>query len=227
MIPLRDDNPRRSFPLINICLIIANIVMFMWELSLGEAIGPALQQIAFVPARFWNGAPITLSLISAFVSMFLHGGWLHLIGNMMYLWIFGDNIEDRMGHGKYLLFYLLCGFAATLAHAVTNPGSVVPSVGASGAIAGVLGAYLLLFPHARVLTVIPIFILITVRELPAIVVLGLWFVLQLFTGAATLGAPSANESGGVAYFAHIGGFVAGMVLVKVFATRPPRRLRAV
>lgn len=224
MIPLRDTNPRRSVPLINTLLIFLNVLMFLWEISLGPRIVPALEQIAFVPAHFWHGAPLIHSLQAIFISMFLHGGWLHLIGNMLYLWIFGDNVEDSLGHFRYLFFYLLCGFLATMAHAVANPASTVPAVGASGAIAGVLGAYLLLFPHARVLTLIPIFIFITVRELPALIVLGLWFVLQLFTGAATLGAANAEASGGVAYFAHIGGFIAGMVLVKLLGGRSgPRR----
>ena len=160
--------------------------------------------------------------ITVFTSMFMHGGWLHLGGNMLYLWIFGDNIEDRLGHLKYVLFYLASGVIATLAHAVFNPGSRIPSVGASGAIAGVLGAYILLFPRARVTTLIPIFMFITVREIPAVFLLGVWFVLQLFTGAATMGGDVA-DTGGVAYFAHIGGFVAGMALVSLMGGRRPRR----
>ena len=222
MIPLRDNNPRRTFPLINTLLIFLNVLMFLWEWSLGPAIVPTLEGLAFVPARFWGGEMIGPSLFSIFISMFLHGGWMHLLGNMLYLWIFGDNVEDRLGHFKYLLFYLACGVVATLAHAVTNPHSIMPAVGASGAIAGVLGAYILLFPHARVMTLIPIFVIVTIRELPAVLVLGLWFVLQLFTGAATLGAASAETGGGVAYFAHIGGFIAGMVLIKLLDARPPR-----
>jgi membrane associated rhomboid family serine protease len=154
--------------------------------------------------------------------MFLHGGWLHLGGNMLYLWIFGDNIEDRLGHVKYLIFYLLSGIAATLAHAVANPGSRMPSIGASGAIAGVLGAYIILFPKQRVTTLIPIFMFITVREIPAVFLLGFWFILQLFTGAAVMGA-HMNDVGGVAYFAHVGGFVAGMALVVLMGGRRPRR----
>jgi membrane associated rhomboid family serine protease len=221
MIPLRDENPRHGVPVVNSVLIVINILVFLWEMSLGPWIEPTLERIAFVPAHFWAAGGLLLSIKAMFVSMFLHGGWIHLIGNMLYLWIFGDNVEDRLGHFRYLLFYLLCGVAATLAHAVTNPASIVPAVGASGAIAGVLGAYLILFPHARVLTVIPIFLFVTVRELPALIVLGLWFVLQLFTGAATLGAPSAETGGGVAYFAHIGGFVAGMILIKLRAGRRP------
>src|SRR5437764_8801280 len=212
MLPLSDHNPSRTTPFINYLLIAANIFVFFWELSLGPAIERDLFLVSFVPARFW-AAPFYLpNLIRILISMFLHGGWLHLGGNMLYLWIFGDNIEDRLGHGKYLLFYFLCGIAATIAHAVANPASRMPSIGASGAIAGVLGAYILLFPRQRVTTLIPIFVFITVRQIPAFFLLGFWFLLQLFTGAAVMGA-HMNDVGGVAYFAHIGGFVAGMVLI--------------
>jgi membrane associated rhomboid family serine protease len=213
MIPLRDTNPRRIVPVVNVVLIIVNVLMFFWEVSLGSRLMEVMQQIAFVPARFWATGGLGTDIMSMFTSMFLHGGWMHLAGNMLYLFIFGDNLEDRLGHFRYLVFYLLCGIVATLAHAFAAPGSVLPAVGASGAIAGVLGGYLILFPRARVMTLIPLFMFVTVRELPALVVLGLWFVLQLFTGAATLGIPSGEESGGVAYFAHIGGFIAGLGLV--------------
>ncbi|MGZ7030797.1 MAG: rhomboid family intramembrane serine protease [Thermoanaerobaculia bacterium] len=223
MIPLRDENPRRTVPVVNIMLIIANVLMFFWEVSLGPDLESSLSAVAFVPARFWY-APIAIpNLISIGVSMFLHGGLLHLGGNMLYLWIFGDNVEDTLGHARYLFFYIACGVAATLAHAIVNPSSMVPSIGASGAIAGVLGAYLVLFPRARVLTLIPIVVFITVREIPAIVVLGLWFVLQLFVGVGSLGGQ--QDIGGVAYFAHIGGFVFGMLLVLLLRggrRTPPR-----
>src|SRR5437764_2184403 len=181
--------------------------------------------VAFVPVRFWNAPGALLpNVITLFVCIFLHGGWLHLGGNMLYLWIFGDNIEDRLGQGKYLFFYLACGLLATLAHAVMNPGSDVPSIGASGAIAGVLGAYIVLFPKQRVTTLIPIFIFITVREIPAVFLLGFWIVMQLFFGAASMGG-DLERSGGVAYFAHIGGFVAGMLLITLLGGRRPRRVR--
>jgi len=225
MLPLADHNPRRTTPFVNVLLIVVNVLMFFWELSLGAAIQPALQNLAFVPATFWSSAPLVPSVVAMFVSMFLHGGWLHLGGNMLFLWVFGDNIEDRLGHGRYLLFYLACGVAATLAHAAMNPSSSVPSIGASGAIAGVLGAYLLLFPRQRITTLIPIFIFITVREIPAIVLLGFWFVLQLFVGTVSLGG-SIHEQGGVAYFAHIGGFLTGMVLVILLGGLPRRRRRS-
>ena len=212
MLPLSDHNPSRTTPFVNYLLIAVNVYAFFWELSLGPYIERDLQIISFVPARFWAAPLDPTNLISIFISMFLHGGWLHLGGNMLYLWIFGDNIEDRLGHFKYVIFYLLCGVAATMTHAVLEANSPLPAIGASGAIAGVLGAYALLFPRARVTTLIPIFVFITVRDLPAWVVLGLWFVLQFFVGVASIGA-APDATGGVAVFAHIGGFIAGMLLV--------------
>jgi membrane associated rhomboid family serine protease len=225
VLPLSDHNPSRTTPVINVALIVVNVLLFFWEIAQGPYLDRVLMGVAFIPARFWYSPLHPVNVIGMFFSMFLHGGWLHLGGNMLYLWIFGDNIEDRLGHFRYLLFYLLCGIAATLAHAVANPASRMPSIGASGAIAGVLGAYILLFPKARVTTLIPIFFFITIREIPAVIVLGLWFVLQLFVGVASLGVEDAANTGGVAYFAHIGGFVAGMVLVAVM--RGMRRPRAI
>lgn len=224
MLPLSDHNPRRTFPIINLLLIGTNILFFLWELSLGEALQPALMNVAFIPKRFWLPGYLVPDVLTIFVSMFLHGGFLHIGSNMLYLWIFGDNIEDRLGHVRYLVFYLLCGVLATLAHAFASPNSAIPAIGASGAIAGVLGAYLILFPRAQVTTVIPIFFFITVRELPAVLLLGLWFVLQLFSGVGSLGVQAAHDVGGVAYFAHIGGFVAGMILIVLMGgMRRPRR----
>ena len=212
MLPLTDHNPRRLTPVVNYLLIAANVWAFFWELSLGPYIQRDLMILAFVPARFWAAPFYGPNIIRIFISMFLHGGWLHIGGNMLYLWIFGDNIEDRLGHFKYLVFYLVCGVIATLTHAVMLADSRLPSIGASGAIAGVLGAYAVLFPKARVTTLIPIFVFITIREIPAIFVLGFWFVLQLFVGVASIGA-SGDVTGGVAVFAHIGGFIAGMILI--------------
>ena len=224
MIPLRDNNPRRTVPLVTYSLIALNVLAFFWQLSLGPNLEPALFQIAFIPARYWIPGNWIFDLYSIVVSMFLHGSLMHIGSNMLYLAIFGDNIEDRLGPTRYLLFYLLCGFLATLAHAFFSPGSRIPAIGASGAIAGVLGAYLILFPRAQVTTLLPIFVFITVREIPAIIILGLWFVLQLFSGVGSLGVRDAQDMGGVAYFAHIGGFVAGMVLIAIFGgMRRPRR----
>lgn len=228
MIPLRDANPSRRTPWITIAIIAVNTLVFLYEFSLNE---PMLRRMVFsmgmVPARvsaFATDPEIGFgdAFVPFFSSMFLHGGWLHLIGNMWFLWIFGDNIEDRLGHARFLLFYLLCGVGAGLAHVVFNWGSMVPTVGASGAVAGVLGGYLLLYPHARVLTLVPFFFLLLL-ELPAYLILVYWFVIQLFSGAASIGVQSA-QTGGVAWWAHVGGFLLGLVLVRAFTgKRPPRR----
>lgn len=224
MLPLRDDNPRRTVPFVTYTLVVLNVLAFLWELSLGPALDRALFGIAFIPARFWIPGNWVADLMTIVISMFLHGGLMHIGSNMLYLWIFGDNIEDRLGHGRFLLFYLACGFLATYAHALFSPGSRIPAIGASGAIAGVLGGYLLLYPHARVMTLIPIFFFITIREVPAVFILGFWFVLQLFSGVGSLGVPDAQDMGGVAYFAHIGGFVAGLALIGLFGGfAKPRR----
>jgi membrane associated rhomboid family serine protease len=219
MIPIRDVNPRGIHPWVNISLIVVNVLSFFWELMQGPQLQAALMSVAFIPERFFVPGNYVSDTTSILVSMFLHGGWLHLGSNMLYLWIFGDNIEDRLGHWKYLLFYLACGFVATWTHAFINPNSGLPAIGASGAIAGVLGAYLLLFPHAHVMTFIPIGFYMVLRELPARLVLGLWFVMQLFTGVASLNISTAQEAGGVAYFAHIGGFVGGLVLIVLLGGR--------
>jgi len=223
MIPLRDLNPTRTTPVVNYLIIALNVLAFLWELSLGPNIDRALFNVAFIPARFWIPGYLVPNLVTIFVSMFLHGGFMHIASNMLYLWIFGDNIEDRLGHVRYAIFYLVCGFGATLSHAFFNASSRVPSIGASGAIAGVLGAYLILYPRAQVTTLIPIFIVMTVRNIPAVFLLGFWFVLQIFSGVGSLGMTGQEQSGGVAYFAHIGGFVLGMILINVFGGRrtPP------
>jgi membrane associated rhomboid family serine protease len=218
MLPIRDNNPRHITPYVNVTLIIINIAAFLWEVSLGERLQQVLFEVAFIPSRFFGGE-MGVATVTIFTSMFLHGGWLHLGSNMLYLWIFGDNIEDRLGHGKYLLFYFLCGIGAALAHAFANPASQIPAVGASGAIAGVLGAYIVLFPRAHVMTFIPLGFFIAMRELPALLVLGLWFVMQIFSGVASLGAVTMQDTGGVAWFAHIGGFVSGLILVFAFGGR--------
>lgn len=224
MIPLRDDNPRRTFPAVTYVLIALNVLAFLWELGLGAQLDRVIFSIAFIPRDFWVPGRWISDLTTMIASMFLHGGFMHIGSNMLYLAIFGDNIEDRLGHFKYILFYFACGIVATLAHAFFSPTSAIPAIGASGAIAGVLGAYLVLYPHARVTTLIPIFVFITVRQLPAVVILGLWFVLQLFSGVGSLGVPDAQDMGGVAYFAHIGGFVAGMLLILLVGRA--RRVRA-
>lgn len=219
MIPLRDKNPTRRIPVVTIALIAINILVFLYEVSLGEGLALFFQNFGAVPrsvvssltpGQFLPG--IVLPLLTA---TFVHGGWLHLIGNMLYLWVFGDNVEDKLGRSRFLIFYILCGLVASGFHVAVDPTSAVPMVGASGAISGVLGAYILMFPGARVVTLIPVFIFLQVAELPALVVLGFWFVMQFFNGVLSLGFETGGM-GGVAWWAHIGGFVSGLVLVFPF-----------
>lgn len=211
MIPLRDTQPSNSSPFVTLTIIAVNILVFLYQVSLEPySLNHFIAQYALVPDRFQTP--------DMFTSMFLHGGWLHLIGNMWFLWIYGDNVEDVLGHGKFLLFYLLCGIAAAGVHATLNSYSRVPTVGASGAIAGVMGAYLIKFPHSRILTLVPIFIFITTVEIPAVFILLYWFVIQIFSGVGSVGYSQVSR-GGVAWFAHIGGFVAGMLLILVIRQR--------
>jgi membrane associated rhomboid family serine protease len=205
MLPIGDESsPRRSVPIFTFALIALNVFIFFKELSGGEAF---ILRWAFIPARF-SSNPVTYS-VTLFSSMFMHAGWLHLAGNMLYLWIFGDNIEDRFGHLKFILFYLLCGLAAAFAQFFLNPDSGIPILGASGAIAGVLGAYFVFFPTRRVMVLLPFGII----HMSALIVIGFWIVLQAFNG---LGSLSSAGTGGVAYMAHVGGFVAGLFLVLLF-----------
>lgn len=215
MIPLRDINPTRRRPLVNIGLIGLNVIAFFYELSLGPGLEGLFFSYGIVPTEVltaFSGYQYIDAVTPFFTSMFLHGGWLHLAGNMLYLWIFGDNIEDNLGHGRYLVFYMICGLIAGALHVMIDPLSEIPTVGASGAISGVLGGYLLLFPRARVLTLIPVFVFIQVAELPALLVLGFWFVIQFFNGLVSLGVETGGM-GGVAWWAHIGGFLAGLALI--------------
>jgi len=218
MFPIADDNPRIDTPYVTWTIIGICVLVFFWQLSLGANGGEiAVYQFGMIPARLFGGAELDPELVAVpawttvFTSMFMHGGWLHLGFNMLFLWIFGDNVEDSMGHARYLAFYLLCGIAAALAQSLVNPSSTTPMIGASGAISGVLGAYLLLHPYATVRTVIFLGIFATMMHLPAMIVLGLWFVMQLVSAA--LG--SAGQPG-VAFWAHIGGFIAGMALIPLF-----------
>jgi membrane associated rhomboid family serine protease len=213
VIPLRDVIPSRTTPVVGITLIVLNVLVFLYEQSLGEN---ALRRFIMT----WGLVPAVFDWSTVLTSMFLHGGWEHIIGNMLYLWIFGDNVEDRLGHGRFLFFYIACGIAAALVQTWFNPDSAIPMVGASGAISGVLGAYIILFPHSRVLTLIPLFIFIEIIEVPAIILLGLWFLLQLVSGVGSLTQPEAG--GGVAFWAHAAGFVAGMALLP-FLKRPERQ----
>ena len=226
MIPLRDDNPTTLKPVITIGLIALCTLVFFWQLSLGAHAEAMIQALGVMPAALFGKQTLSPefmqvpAVLTVVTSMFLHGGWMHLIGNMLYLWIFGNNVEDAMGHGRFVLFYLLCGAAAVLAQAVPMPDSTIPMIGASGAISGVLGAYLLLYPHARVLVLIPLGYFSRMIYLPAMVVLGLWFLLQFLSILLT----DPNQPG-VAFGAHAGGFVTGMILIPLFKRREIRLLR--
>jgi membrane associated rhomboid family serine protease len=220
MFPIHDDNPTRITPYVTYALLSACVLIFFWQVSLGDAAQQAVYSFGVIPSVLFasRSLPVELEILPAwmtiFSSMFLHGGWMHLIGNMLYLWVFGNNVEDAMGHKRFILFYLSCGLLAALTQAVLNPDSEIPMIGASGAISGVLGAYVLLHPHARILVVIPIGILIYTPWIAAYWVLGFWFVLQLINSLV-----SASDAGGVAYGAHLGGFVAGMLLIPLFKYR--------
>ena len=219
MIPLRDTIRPRKSPVVNWLLILANAVAFFYELRIGpNALNGFINMWGLVPARLWTNPQVAWPTI--FSSMFLHGGWFHILSNMWVLFIFGDNVEDRMGRGRYLVFYLLSGIAAGLMQAFLLPTSSTPMVGASGAIAGVLGAYMILFPRARIVSLVPIFFIFTLIQIPAVVFLLFWFASQLFSGFLSLGGASGS---GVAWWAHIGGFVFGIVGVFLFAKRGRRR----
>ena len=216
MIPLRDVIPSRSTPVVTISIIVLNVLVFAYQLSLGASGQAFIFAHGLVPSEF--------SLITLVTSMFLHGGLMHVGGNMLYLWIFGDNVEDRMGHARFIVFYLLCGVAAALAQTWANPNSPVPMVGASGAIAGVMGAYFVMYPRSRIVTLIPIFFFIQLVEVPAVIFLGLWFLMQFLSGLGSAAlSPDTNMSGGIAFWAHVAGFVAGLAAVHVF--RRPERQR--
>ena len=218
MIPLRDDNPTSTQPVFTVGLIAINVLVFLYQLSLGQGGNVFIYQFGAIPAVVFGSESLPPEIVaipasmSVLTSMFLHGGFMHLIGNMLYLWIFGNNIEDAMGRIRFLIFYLLTGFAASMTHFITDVTSVIPTIGASGAISGVLGAYILLYPRAQVLVLIPLGFFTRLMYVPAGVVLGIYIVLQIFQGGLSLG----QQGGGVAWFAHIGGFVAGLALVAVF-----------
>lgn len=221
MFPISDDNPRATTPFVTWAIIGACVLVFLWQVSLGPRGGEvAIYSFGMIPARLLGEAelPARLATIPAWAtvvsSMFMHGGWLHLGGNMLYLWIFGDNVEDSMGHGRFLIFYLLCGAAAALAQTFVNTGSTVPMVGASGAISGVLGAYMLLHPRATVRVLIFLGFFVTMAHVPALIVLGLWIVMQFISASMT-----PVDQPGVAFWAHVGGFAAGLALVSAFKRR--------
>jgi len=225
--PLRDSPRSATWPVVVVTIIVANVLVFFWELSLGSGqLDAAIRVFGFVPRRFfgWEQAGgATLDpwrFVPLLTANFLHGGWLHILGNMWFLGVFGDNVEDRMGHFRFLVFYLLAGAASMLIQGAVLPGSSVPAIGASGAIAGVLGAYLVLYPGARVRTLVFLFIV----DLPAVVFLGVWFLTQLMSGTASLSPEAGAAASGVAWWAHVGGFVVGMALAPLIRRRGPAQL---
>lgn len=229
MIPLRDNIPTRSFPVITVLLIVTNVLVFLADRMSGQTLvvdlgdrylktfqGGLTAHYAMIPAAVTGS--FAQYWITIFTAMFLHANWLHIGGNMLYLWIFGNNVEDTLGKSKFLLFYLTCGVAAAAAHIATGPGSTTPTIGASGAVAGLMGAYLILFPGAEILAIVPLFVFSTFMEVPAILVIGFWALLQ-FVNASWLGGSDMMGRGGVAYVAHIGGFVAGIVIIHMLGGR--------
>lgn len=211
MIPLRDTQPSYTFPFVTVTIIALNVLAFLYEFTMDPyEFNFFIAHHGVIPAR--------LQWVDVLTSIFLHGGWLHLIGNMWFLWIYGDNVEDILGHAQYLAFYLLCGLAATMVHVVFNADSSAPTIGASGAIAGVMGAYVVKFPHSKITTLVLVVVFITTMEIPAYLILLYWFVIQFFSGVGSMGHSHLSQ-GGVAWFAHIGGFLAGVALILVMRTR--------
>ena len=220
MIPLRDSVRPQKAPYVNWILIAINLYVFIREILLPpKMLNEVFYTLGVIPSNvlhlIFSGSALDPVMITLITAMFLHGGWLHVLSNMLFLWVFGDNVEDRLGHMRYLLFYLGVGIIGSISHVLANPTSEVPIIGASGAIAGILGAYIVTFPKARVLALVPIIFFFTLVEIPAVIFLALWFVLQIFNGTASLGG-AANP---VAWWAHIGGFVAGAILIKIVAPK--------
>jgi membrane associated rhomboid family serine protease len=221
MFPLKDTNPSRSLPIVTWLLILANVIVFLAEVSMdSHQLSSLIKAFGVIPAQYIKNPTAADEITTIFTSMFLHGGWLHLIMNMWALWIFGDNVEDRLGHAMYLIFYLGCGVVAALTQVFFDPAQTAPTIGASGAIAGILGAYVMLFPGARVTTLIPIGFIPWFINIPAYFYLGFWFVTQAFTGFLSLHSTAAHAaSENIAFMAHVGGFVTGFLLVRLFQRR--------
>ena len=220
MIPLKDKNPPHTFPFVNYLLIAANVIVFFYELSLGKQLDPFIAKYGLVPQRYFYDVAHHISPLLRYVpflsSMFLHGGWMHIIGNMWFLFIFGDNVEDKMGHQSYLVFYLLGGLAAAVIQLLSSVGSSVPTIGASGAISSVLGAYIVMFPRAKIVTLLPIFFFFDIIDISAFLFIGFWFLMQVVSGVQAIGI---DTSGGIAWWAHIGGFAAGIMMVPIFSKK--------
>jgi membrane associated rhomboid family serine protease len=218
VIPLKDRNPSRNFPFVNYIIIIANVMVFIYELSLSDSqLELFIVKYGLISHRFFydvaHHTHVLTRYIPFFSSMFIHGGWMHIIGNMWFLFIFGDNVEDQLGHLNYFVFYVLSGLAAAVVQLVSSVGSTVPTIGASGAISGVLGAYFVMFPHAKIVTLIPIFFFFDIIDISAFLFIGFWFLMQFVSGLQTLGI---DTTGGIAWWAHVGGFVAGIIMVPIF-----------
>jgi len=215
MIPLRDENPTETFPFVTLTLIASNVLIFIYELTLGSGLEDKIAQFAATPyyITHMNNPAVLLTLIT---SLFFHASIAHIFGNMLYLWVFGNNIEDRLGHIRFVFFYLICGIVASFGHIIANPSSKLPLIGASGAISGVLGAYLLLYPRAKILVLIPLFYIWRIAKVQAFWFLVFWIILQFFYGATTFALMDTSNTGGVAWFAHIFGFFAGMLFLKLF-----------
>ncbi|MEW6571524.1 MAG: rhomboid family intramembrane serine protease [Nitrospirota bacterium] len=221
MIPYKDDNPTSSFPFVTLSLIAINIIIFLWEITSPSGMQQITYMYGAVPHHIvtLETRQVIHPALTVFTSMFLHGGMFHLAGNMLYLWIFGNNIEDRLGHFRFIIFYLFCGTIAAYAHAITNSKSMIPMIGASGAVSGILGAYLLLFPRAGIYTILFLGFFITTVKIPALIVIGFWAIIQFING---LISTRVSEVGGVAWFAHLGGFLTGLGTIKLWL---PRRKR--
>ncbi|RKY31367.1 MAG: rhomboid family intramembrane serine protease [Candidatus Omnitrophota bacterium] len=222
MIPLKDENPTKTFPFVTIAIIIANVLVFIYELNLGEGLQDKISQFAVIP---YNITHLTepAALLTLVTSLFFHGGFAHIFGNMLYFWVFGNNIEDRLGHLRFIFFYILGGILATFGHILIAPDSKIPLIGASGAISAVLGAYVILYPRAKVLVLIPFFFLWRIVRIQAWWFLIFWIILQLFYGTASLASAQGAEMTGVAWFAHVGGFLAGILLLFFFLKRKKKK----
>jgi len=226
LIPLKDLTPRRSFPIVTLLLILVNVAIFLYQITLSpHAAQTFVNTYAVIPSRIQSALAghhysLAAALLPLFTCMFLHGGWLHIIGNMWFLWIFGSNVEDRLGSPGYLLFYLFCGIGSSATELFFTWGSHIPSLGASGAISGVLGAYIIFFPSSRILTLVPLFIIFFLARIPAFVFIGLWFAIQFLAGVGSLGHAGPGAGGGVAWWAHVGGFAIGLLIALAVGRRP-------
>lgn len=218
MIPLRDENPTRTFPLVTIAIIVINALVFLYELSLGSGLEAVVKRFGVIPYELTHpvGVAVFLTLLT---SLFLHGGFLHILGNMLYLWIFGNNIEDKLGHLRFIFFYITCGIAASLGHVLSALSSRIPTIGASGAISGVLGAYLVLYPNAKILTLVPLFYSFRIIRINAKWFLLIWIIMQIFSGTASVTYADSSVRTGVAWFAHIAGFFAGILFLFLLSPR--------